>query len=44
MHGATAAAKKFATEDKPLNKRSASRFRDLYKEELKQANKDEQDP
>ena len=36
-HGTTTAAKKFKTEDKPLNERSACRFSDFYKEELKQA-------
>ena len=41
-HGTTTAAKKFKTEDKPLNERSACRFSDFYKEELKQAKTDEE--
>ena len=35
VHGASAAAKKFATKDKPLNESSARRFSALYKEEIK---------
>ena len=42
--GASAAAKKFATKDKPLNESSARRFSALYKEEIKKAKKDKRDP
>ena len=44
VHGASAAAKKFATKDKPLNESSARRFSALYKEEIKKAKKDKRDP
>ena len=44
VYGATAAAKKFATEDRPLNESSTRRFSALYKEELKKSKKDERDP
>ena len=44
VHGASAAAKKFATKDKPLNESSARRFSALYKEEIKKEKKDKRDP
>ena len=44
VHGTSAAAKKFATKDKPLNESSARRFSALYKEEIKKAKKDKRDP
>ena len=44
VHGASAAAKTFATKDKPLNKSLARRFSALYKEEIKEAKKDKRNP
>ena len=44
IHGALAAAKKFATKDKPLNECSTRTFSALYKEEIKKTKKDKQDP
>ena len=44
VHGASAAAKKFATKDKPLNEISARRFSALYKGQIKKAKKDKRDP
>ena len=44
VHGASAAAKKFATKDKPLNECSTRTFSALYKEEIKNTKKDKQDP
>ena len=44
VHGTAAAAKKFATKDKPLNESSARRFSALYKEEIKKEKKDKRDP
>ena len=44
IHGASAAAKKFATKDKPLNEISARRFSALYKGQIKKAKKDKRDP
>ena len=35
VHGASAAAKKFVTKDKPLNESSARRFSAFYKEKLR---------
>ena len=44
VHGASAAAKTFATKDKLLNKSLARRFSALYKEEIKEAKKDKRNP
>ena len=44
VHGTSAAAKKCAAKDKPLNESSARRFSVLYKEEIKKAKKDKRDP
>ena len=40
IHGASAAAKKFATKDKPLNECSTRTFSALYKEEIKKTKKE----
>ena len=43
VHGASAAAKKFAAKDKPLNESSPRRFSALYNEKIKKAKKDKRD-